>query len=245
MARTKNTPADIVDLTPAEDTTAKGLVALRADAAQEQEHQKQVRALAITLGYQLPADATDPDLIQRDIAANMRRSVEACLEVGRGLTVLKAACAHGEFLPRLDALGLETTVAKRFMQAAAKFSNGATSHHLAAIGNQSKLFELLVLDDDQVDDLLQLGHTGELKLDDIATMSVKELRAALREEREERKAAETSAPKSPRRSTPCTRRSSACRRLSPTKFCRRSPRKRPAGPTMPWALCAETCACPW
>ena len=186
----KNTPADIVDLTPAEDTTAKGLVALRADAAQEQEHQKQVRALAITLGYQLPADATDPDLIQRDIAANMRRSVEACLEVGRGLTVLKAACAHGEFLPRLDALGLETTVAKRFMQAAAKFSNGATSHHLAAIGNQSKLFELLVLDDDQVDDLLQLGHTGELKLDDIATMSVKELRAALREEREERKAAE-------------------------------------------------------
>lgn len=190
MARTKNTPADIVDLTPADDTTAQGLVALREDAAQEQEHQKQVRALAVTLGYLLPADATDPDLIQRDIAANMRRSVEACLEIGRGLTVLKAACDHGDFLPRLEALGMEPRVAQRFMSAAAKFSNATTSTHLQLIGSSSKLFELLVLDDDQVDDLLQLGHTGELKLDDIAKMSVKELRAALREEREERKAAE-------------------------------------------------------
>lgn len=41
------------------------------------EHDSQVRAVAAQLGYQLPADCTDPDLIQRDIAANMRRSVEA------------------------------------------------------------------------------------------------------------------------------------------------------------------------
>ena len=42
--------------------------------------------------------------IQRDISANMRRSVEACLEVGRGLAVLKAACGHGNFVARLDVL---------------------------------------------------------------------------------------------------------------------------------------------
>ncbi len=59
------------------------------------EQEASVRAIAIQLGYQLPADCTDPDLIQRDIAANMRRSVEACLEVGRGLQVLKAACPTG------------------------------------------------------------------------------------------------------------------------------------------------------
>ncbi|MDF5882164.1 hypothetical protein P4052_31615 [Pseudomonas aeruginosa] len=58
-------------------------------AALNTEHDNQVRAVAAQLGYQLPADCTDPDLIQRDIAANMRRSVEACLEVGRGLQVLK------------------------------------------------------------------------------------------------------------------------------------------------------------
>lgn len=144
-----------------------------------------VRAVAAQLGYQLPADCTDPDLIQRDIAANMRRSVEACLEVGRGLRVLKEACGHGNFIARLDVLGIDHSVAKRFMQAATKFSNGATSHHLTkAIGSQSKLFEMLVLDDEQIEELELTGQTGELHLDDIATMSVKELRKSLREARE-------------------------------------------------------------
>lgn len=141
-----------------------------------------VRATAAKIGYLLPADATDPDLIQRDISANMRRSVEACLEVGRGLTVLKAACPHGQFLPRLEVLGIDPSVAVRFIQAATKFSNAASTQHLIkAIGNQTKLFEMLVLDDEAIEELATTGQTGELRLDDVATMSVKELRAAVRE----------------------------------------------------------------
>lgn len=161
----------------------------RALTLAQQQHESAVRAVADQLGYQLPADCTDPDLIQRDISANMRRSVEACLEVGRGLAVLKSACEHGNFIARLDVLGLDRSVAVRFMQAATKFSNAATSQHLVkAIGSQSKLFELLVLDDEQIEELELTGQTGELNLDDVATMSVKELRAALREERQERDA---------------------------------------------------------
>lgn len=149
------------------------------------EQDTTVRAIAVQLGYQLPADCTDPDLIQRDIAANMRRSVEACLEVGRGLQVLKVACAHGEFMPRLEALGIEHTVAKRFMQSAVKFSSLSSSSALTkAIGGQTKLFEMLVLDDEQLEELELTGQTGELSLDDISTMSVKELRKALRESRD-------------------------------------------------------------
>jgi len=147
-----------------------------------------VRAVAAQIGYQLPADCTDPDLIQRDISANMRRSVEACLEVGRGLAVLKTACGHGNFMSRLDVLGIDHTVSKRFMQAAVKFSNGASTHLLKAIGNQTKLFEMMVLDDEQLEELELTGQTGELHLDEIATMSVKELRAALREAKEDAKA---------------------------------------------------------
>ncbi|MDR1276077.1 MAG: hypothetical protein LBL72_06825 [Candidatus Accumulibacter sp.] len=140
-----------------------------------------VRAVATLLGYQLPGDCTDPDLICRDIAANMRRSVEACLEVGRGLRVLKEACEHGEFIKRLDVLGIDRKVAVKFMQAATKFSNVSSTRHLQnAIGNQTKLFEMLVLDDEELSELELLGQTGELTLDDVATMSVKELRAALR-----------------------------------------------------------------
>ncbi|MCS3806726.1 hypothetical protein HNO92_004335 [Chromobacterium alkanivorans] len=149
------------------------------------EQEATVRAVAAQLGYQLPADCTDPDLIQRDIAANMRRSVEACLEVGRGLRVLKEACEHGNFISRLDSLGVEVRVAQRFMQAAVKFTNASTSTHLIkAIGSSSKLIEMLVLDDEQIEELELTGQTGELKLDDIATMSVKELRTKLRELRE-------------------------------------------------------------
>lgn len=141
-----------------------------------------VRAVAAQIGYQLPADCTDPDLIQRDISANMRRSVEACLEVGRGLAVLKAACGHGNFAARLDVLGIDVHVASRFVASARKFSNlPSNANLLKAIGNQTKLFEMLVLDDEQLEELELTGQAGELHLDKVATMSVKELRAALRD----------------------------------------------------------------
>jgi hypothetical protein len=139
-----------------------------------------VREAAVRVGYQLPANATDPDLIQRDISANMRRSVEACLEVGKGLTVLKAACAHGEFLPRLDALGIEARVAQKFMAAAGKFANASSTPLLKSIDSQTKLFEMLVLDDEALEELATTGQTGELTLDDVATMSVKDLRNTIR-----------------------------------------------------------------
>lgn len=158
--------------------------AARQLLAQRTQQEATVRAVAAQIGYHLPADCADPDLIQRDIAANMRRSVEACLEVGRGLRVLKEACGHGQFMARLDVLGIDKYVASRFIQSAVKFSNLPSNATLKAIGNQTKLFEMLVLDDEQIEELELTGQTGELRLDDIATMSVKELRAALRESRD-------------------------------------------------------------
>ena len=173
----KTAPAAAPAILPAAELIL--VEAHRADVQAEQA----ARAIAQHLGYQLPADSADPDLIQRDIAANMRRSVEACLEVGRGLRVLKEACVHGEFTARLDVLGIDKHVAARFMQSATKFSKLPSTATLKAIGNQTKLFEMLVLDDEQLEELELTGQTGELRLDEVATMSVKELRAALREAR--------------------------------------------------------------
>jgi chromosome segregation ATPase len=67
---------------------------------------------------------------------------------------------------------------------------------LPKIDSQTKLFELLVLDDEEIAELAESGMTGELALDDVATMSVKELRAALRESRAEREAFEKRSEKS-------------------------------------------------
>lgn len=154
------------------------------------QHESAVRAIALQVGYQLPADCTDPDLIQRDISANMRRSVEACLEVGRGLTVLKAASGHGNFTARLDVLGIEERVAQKFMGTARRFSKPASTPLLNAAGNQTKLFEMLLLDDGQLEEFELTGQTGNLQIDAIATMSVKELRVALKEAKAERKASQ-------------------------------------------------------
>jgi len=154
----------------------------KAIALVEQQHAAHVRAVATSVGYQLPAECADPDLIQRDIASNMRRTAEAMLQVGLGLVVLKEACPHGEFMARLEVLGFEPRVAQRYMQVARKLSNASTSTHLLkAAASQSKLLELVVLDDEQLEELELTGQTGELKLDDVATMSVKELRAKVRE----------------------------------------------------------------
>ena len=189
MSRTATKTQDAVidvDLKP----SAVTLIEKTQDALaiEDQQMQARVRAVALQVGYQLPGDCIDPDLIQRDIAANMRRSVEACLEVGRGLSALKAACPHGSFMARLDVLGIESRVAQRFMQSAVKFSNAALTTHLTkAIGNQTKLFEMLVLDDEEIEELALTGESGELKLDDIATMSVKELRSALRQTKQDHK----------------------------------------------------------
>lgn len=190
MAR-KPTPAPESKLVP----VASELIEQDAQAANQlavlhDQQQATVRAVALQMGYQLPADCTDPDLIQRDIAANMRRSVEACLEVGKGLAVLRAAAGHGNFLARIDVLGIEPRVAQRFMQSASKFSNASTSTLLKAAGSQSKLFEMLVLDDEQIEELELTGQTGELALDDVSTMSVKELRAAVREARADKEASD-------------------------------------------------------
>lgn len=154
--------------------------ALDAVAVANQQQHNAARIVASQLGYQLPADCVDPDLIQRDIAANMRRSIEACLEVGKGLLVLKEACQHGAFMARLDVLGIEPRVAQRFMQAARKFSNATAPSLLKAAGNQTKLFELLVLDDEQIEELELTGQTNGLTVDDISKMGFRELRKECR-----------------------------------------------------------------
>lgn len=185
MPRKARDPALVAEVQMNTEVVREDLHAADQLVRFDQEAASRVRVVAAQLGYQLPADCTDPDLIQRDISINMRRSVEACLEVGRGLRVLKEACEHGQFIARLDVLGIDRKVAAKFMQAAVKFANVSSTRHLtAALGSQTKLFEMLVLDDEQLEELELTGQTGELKLDDVATMSVKELRVALREARD-------------------------------------------------------------
>lgn len=116
----------------------------------------------------------------------MAQSAEAMLETGKRLIQIKENEAHGEFARIVEErLGIEVRVARRMMQAAIRFlgSDGAKRTTLSVLG-KSKLYELMVLDDDELDALAAGETVLGLQRDGIDGMSARELRAALREARE-------------------------------------------------------------
>jgi hypothetical protein len=112
---------------------------------------------------------------------HMARSAEEALEVGRCLIVMKECEGHGAWLPVLEEIGVDRKVAARMMQAATRFTNvSSTRHLLDAVHSKTKLFELMVLDDDELTALNDGETVLGLTLDDVERMSVSELRAQLR-----------------------------------------------------------------
>lgn len=109
------------------------------------------------------------------------QSAQAMLEAGKRLILMKEHEAHGDWLECLQSVNLEASVAQRMMKAAVKFKpNTATSQHLT----KSKMFELMMLDDDELQALGDGGTVAGLTLDEIDKMTTRELRAALREAKE-------------------------------------------------------------
>lgn len=148
----------------------------------DQKAEANTTELAKFLGYDGPLQ---PELLEHGIAQQMRRTVDACLETGRMLLLLKERVGHGHFEERLEHLGLAPRAARKFMQSAYKFANRPLTAGLKnAIGSQTKLIELLVLDDEEIQELNEAGSTLGIGVDEIGAMSASELRAALREARD-------------------------------------------------------------
>lgn len=165
----------------AEDTANLNQIALIQREADERVH-----ALAVQLNYQ---GSTDPAVLENSAKDAIARIGMGIFELGGYLLLMKEACGHGQFLPALERLGLGVSAAGRYMTVTKRFSNSASKRNLEVLG-KTKLLEMLVLDDEQLDELATLGQTGELALDKAATMSVRELRAAVRELTADKKAGE-------------------------------------------------------
>lgn len=142
------------------------------------EHSQKLGALATQLGYQ---GALTVGALEDEIRFYQQRTVEACMELGKRLLIMKEMTPHGEFEKRIDILGFSPRMARKFMSAVLKFSNRNSNSVLIASKTQTKLLELVVLDDDDLDVIEQGGSIGEVSLDTIETMSVRELKKALRE----------------------------------------------------------------
>lgn len=179
MPRKPAPAAQIIDPATPESTanwsdSANQLATLNAQAAQA------AQAVALQVGY----DGTlTVGALEDEIRFYQRRTVEAILETGKRLLVLKALLPHGEFEQRVELLGFSVRTARRFMQAQTKTTKSAI---LADLSRQAKngmaFLELVTHDEDVLEDLS--------KLDDIDRMSASELRAAVRNLRGDAEATE-------------------------------------------------------
>lgn len=190
MPRAKTPPADTAaSLVPMNDS-AVALAAMSADHAEAER-------LAVAFGY--TGEISVPAL-EAQIRRDARTTAEAALMTGAGLLMLKQLTPHTEFIERVEALGFHKRVAQRLMSLAAKFrKSDSKSLLIAAAGSQTKLLELAILDDQDIDVLAQGGTIKGLTLDSIDTMSASELREALREKEAELQVAQAAREKQVKR----------------------------------------------
>jgi len=179
---------------PRPKTSPKDTAIIEAAPVVVQQHEDIQQAgaerMAIVLrefGDGLPFDEARYEHV---IRGHLSRSAEEMLAAGRALVVSKECMRHGAWTPFIERIGLEPRMAQYMMRAAVKFSRYAksTSHLLEAAKTKTKLFELLVLDDEEIKELAEGGTVAGLQLDDIADMPASELRKRLRDNKEEKKA---------------------------------------------------------
>ncbi|EAS5077728.1 DUF3102 domain-containing protein [Salmonella enterica] len=118
----------------------------------------------------------------------MAQSAEAMLEAGKRLVILKENEAHGDFIEIVESqLGLHERAAQRMMKASLKYMSPKLESKATTLSllGKSKLFELMTEDDEELSELAKGGTVAGLTLDDIDRMSVRELRKALRESKED------------------------------------------------------------
>lgn len=162
--------------TASEETQTMDLVAQSVTAKENRKREINSRFLEAGETYNLHVCMEKARMYQDQMASGM-------LGLGAQLLLMKENEGHGNFMAAIEQLGLSVRSADYAMAAADKFGNSPT---LANLGS-SKLKALTVLDDDSVAYLVEGDEIEGLgTLDDIARMTVRELRAALRKEKQER-----------------------------------------------------------
>ncbi len=131
------------------------------------------------------------EVLTAEVRHHLGQGVLAMLEAGKRLIVLKEHEEHGAWLPLLERIGIGHDTAKRMMRAARKFVGGSNSALVPLLSSVTQVYELAMLDDDDLAELREGGTIAGATLDDIQRMSPTELRTTLRRERAERADRET------------------------------------------------------
>lgn len=183
MAR-KATPAPAPQVSKLNEAVLKDdTAALNQLAVMQTERRQSVQDLAARMGYD---GALTADAVENCIGLYRQRTAEALLGLGKALLLLKEMVPQGEFQERLVRQTMEYRTANRLMNVALKFGKSDNLSLLKAAGNQAKMLELTVLEDEEIAELEAGGIVHGLDLDDIQRMGFAELRKQLREARAEK-----------------------------------------------------------
>jgi len=164
---------------PSEKTKA-AVKAMDAVAQRVEEKKLSIKEVEEQFGDGQPYER--PRLVN-EVKFYQQQMGESLIETGRRLIRIKAHEDHGSFMQVLENLNMAARSAQYAMTAARKFGNTQTSAYLS----NEKIRVLSVLDDDSIQTLEDGGKAAGVTMDDVERMSVRELRAALRKEREKRK----------------------------------------------------------
>ena len=127
----------------------------------------------------------DEIIYQQKVAFHLKRSAEEMLDGCRALLVTRVHLDNGRWGEFLRRIGLEDRLARRMVATARKFSGAEMKPLIQAAASKSKLFELLILDDEDLVKVAQGADDAVVTLDEIDRMPTSELRKALREARAE------------------------------------------------------------
>lgn len=134
--------------------------------------------VASEIGYVVETGVILESALISEIRFYQRKTVEACLELGKRLLILKEMSPHGTFTPKIEELGISKASASRFMNAAVKVSKSSNLELLSGvIKSQSAFLELVTCEDEELEQLKDL--------DEVEKMSASQLRAKVRELKEE------------------------------------------------------------
>ncbi len=125
------------------------------------------------------------------ISSDLQTAASAMLSVGCRLIRLKEHEVHGKFIEAVQRTGISRSAAKRFMSCAVRFieaDTGKVKYPQLVQLSTTKIYDLVMLDDDDLKVLDEGGSVADLKLDEAEKLSTRELRKKVREITKEREA---------------------------------------------------------
>lgn len=162
----------------AAEVMAEGRAAMRELEVVDEARMKRAREAAELVGY---TGMLSAEVAESFVSSGVQRTAEGVWLMGAGLLMLKELTPHGDFIQRLEGLGINRKTAAARMSAVERFKCLGAETFRNAVSKSTHLLELATLDDADLSWLAEGGAINGITLDKVDTMSMRQLREALRE----------------------------------------------------------------